>query len=372
MSQLKATLVVALLGWGVHPHADAADDFELGRIRLKRQAMVEERAIRLSDVAELRGHAATRLADVQVSSVDPGGSTAKVSLAGLRPTLDREGVNWGRLSLGGFSHCRVLYIEPEITPDATTSEPSEPSIDRPAFAVVYSEDLLLVNPTGAVSIDAVLTVRDHAMRFLEESTGWGPNELAVEFAARDHAILAQLTGHDRLEFEPGGVVDVGRLPITVRRYRDDQIVGTERLTADVARKRLAVVATRTLARGQSMTPADVEVREVLIINSTADPMTNLDDVIGQVAGRFMRQGHAIHRDDVRPPVMVRRGELMTIHCMTDGLLIKTVARASEDGLLGQSIRVRNDQSREQYVVHVTGPKRGAVRPNNPSVKDDAR
>ena len=65
-------------------------------------------------------------------------------------------------------------------------------------------------------------------------------------------------------------------------------------------------------------------------------------------------------DDVRPPVMVKRGELITVQCMTDGLLIKTVGRAAEQGVLGDLIQVRNEQSREQYVVRITGPRVGVT------------
>jgi len=71
----------------------------------------------------------------------------------------------------------------------------------------------------------------------------------------------------------------------------------------------------------------------------------------------------IYADDVRSPVLVRRGELVKVRCMVGSLMLTTEGRAREDGQKGQLIQVRNEASRENYTVQVTGRREVFVRIN---------
>jgi flagella basal body P-ring formation protein FlgA len=68
----------------------------------------------------------------------------------------------------------------------------------------------------------------------------------------------------------------------------------------------------------------------------------------------------LYPEDVKSPVLVERGQLITVRCFTDGLVIRTVARAMDEGSKNDTIKVRNESSRETFTCTVTGPRRAAV------------
>jgi flagella basal body P-ring formation protein FlgA len=60
--------------------------------------------------------------------------------------------------------------------------------------------------------------------------------------------------------------------------------------------------------------------------------------------------------------MVRAGELITITLTQGSVQIKSVARAMENGAFGESIRVKNEETRDVYQVTMTGPQAAEMEP----------
>lgn len=58
--------------------------------------------------------------------------------------------------------------------------------------------------------------------------------------------------------------------------------------------------------------------------------------------------------------LVRAGQLVTVVLQQGSVQVKTVARAMEGGSFGQSIRVKNEATRDIFEVVLTGPQTGRL------------
>ncbi len=54
--------------------------------------------------------------------------------------------------------------------------------------------------------------------------------------------------------------------------------------------------------------------------------------------------------------LVKAGQLVTINLIRGTVQLRSVARAMEQGALGQTIKVRNENTRDLLDVTVTGPQ----------------
>jgi flagella basal body P-ring formation protein FlgA len=124
-----------------------------------------------------------------------------------------------------------------------------------------------------------------------------------------------------------------------------------------------VVAVRTLAKGDVITAADVELQNIESpAGATARRATigAVDNVIGMEARQSIQEGQVIFTDQVQPPLMVKRGDLVTVNSQGGGIRVRTTARARVDGVRGELIQVESLESRERYDVQVIGPNEAAV------------
>lgn len=307
-------------------------------LRSHAEIVQDQDRVRLTDVADLEGPDATALADIAVATLNQGQNETDLSLDAVRQALNQQNVHWGRVSLRGYDHCRVSRVSLEAIP----VDPQSASLPP------------MTNPMDEVDLDSAITLRDKVVQVIEQFAGVGRGELQIRFADTDAQTLGLSLWQDRYEFEPLSSSPLGRVPIAVRRYRDNRLTDTYRITADVSRRYMAVVLKQSVARGQTFAPGDVEIREIYVDKTTYQPMTDLAQVVGQTAAGVLRAGEPVFANQVRSPLLVRRGQLVTVRCIAGNLVIKTVARAAGDGSINELIQVRNDRSRLTYAARVTG------------------
>jgi flagella basal body P-ring formation protein FlgA len=324
---LAATLLI--------PALSAADS-----IRLREQATVGGSVVTLADIAELGGEAATALAGLQVGQMQPH-QTLTLTIEQLREALTQQKVNWGRLTLGGYTRCTIRR-------EAAAAAPA------PVVAIAP----VAANPTQEVTLQQAQTLRQQLVSHLAALHNVDPESLVVDFEDADAAVLAQVTLGERLEFQPAG--DLGRVIIVVRRWRGQDLVATYRLTVQVARKATAVVLRQAITRGQTFTDQHVSLAPVLLKDGREMPVQTLDSVIGLIADASLRPGAVVYPRMVKSPLLVQRNELVTVRALAGGLVITTTARALQDGCAGDAVQVRNERSREVYNVKVTGLRQATL------------
>lgn len=102
-----------------------------------------------------------------------------------------------------------------------------------------------------------------------------------------------------------------------------------------------VVPTRTIRANAIITDIDVGTKAGEIVNG----FDRVTDVIGQEARTTLYAGRPIRVDEIGPPALVTRNQIVSLTFQSAGLVITTEGRSLERGGVGDRVRIMNLSSR---------------------------
>lgn len=102
-----------------------------------------------------------------------------------------------------------------------------------------------------------------------------------------------------------------------------------------------VVPVRTIRARELLVAADFVARDATVPGA----IDTVEDLIGQEARVALYPGRPVRPEDVGPPAVVDRNDLVTLVFRRGGLLIAAEGRALGRGAVGDRIRVMNLSSR---------------------------
>jgi flagella basal body P-ring formation protein FlgA len=120
-----------------------------------------------------------------------------------------------------------------------------------------------------------------------------------------------------------------------------------------------VVPSRDIARGEVISQADLVYGSIPSTNVFSGVVTSMDALNGMEARRMLRAGEIVRSDDVRHPIVVAKGSIVTMTFVAPGVVLTASGRAMGEGGVGDTVTVQNPASFRQISCVVTGP--GAVR-----------
>lgn len=115
---------------------------------------------------------------------------------------------------------------------------------------------------------------------------------------------------------------------------------------------LVVAASRPIQKGDILRATDVSLTQVKSKRNDDFVFDSIEDVIGKQATRPIAIGHAIDSRHVRRPLLVRRGEVVTVYARSAGIQVRTNGRALEDGSQGDLVSVESLINRDRYTTRV--------------------
>ncbi|MBL8990308.1 MAG: flagellar basal body P-ring formation protein FlgA [Phycisphaerae bacterium] len=297
--------------------------------------------VRITDVAALDGPEAERLSPVVVLEKASGGDggIATVTASQVKAAAERAvpGLNWGRVTIsGGACFVRVSAgPAPPAEPARTTRE-----IEPPA-------------PVDA----AAGTIRAEITHRLASLYGVGPTDLRIGFsglASSDVGFLGRALEPDgRYEVQPSASSRSGRVPLRVDVYQRDRLVETRTFNADVLVRRAVVVASATIDRETVITPEAVTTEERWLAPDASAGLAAAQ-VIGSTARRRVEAGRVVGAADVQTPVVVRKGEMVWVHCLSGSVVVKVRAKALAEGRDGQDVPMQLEGSRKTFTARMSG------------------
>lgn len=104
------------------------------------------------------------------------------------------------------------------------------------------------------------------------------------------------------------------------------------------------VLTQPVTIGHVLSEADINMVRHDIGAISKEFFTDADAVIGQQIRRQLRAGTILNADMLNNPIVINRGEQVTIRTQKPGISIEMKGVALEQGRSGERIRVRNDRS----------------------------
>lgn len=131
------------------------------------------------------------------------------------------------------------------------------------------------------------------------------------------------------------------------------------LTFRVGRYQRVVVATRALEPRTVPGGADFRLERRLSTEAPADALTEMSGASDLEMVQAVKAGDIVTARALRPRVLVKRGELVTLLLEGRGVRITAQGEAGEDARRGDTVRVVNPTSRREVLGKVEGP--GLVR-----------
>jgi flagella basal body P-ring formation protein FlgA len=120
-----------------------------------------------------------------------------------------------------------------------------------------------------------------------------------------------------------------------------------------------VVPVRDIARGEIIAGSELAYGTASATQMRSGVITTMDGLSGMQARRYLRAGEMVLASDVRKPIVVTKGQTVTMTFDAPGVSLTATGRALSEGGIGESVTVVNPVSYRQIMATVTGP--GTVR-----------
>ncbi|MBF0369498.1 MAG: flagellar basal body P-ring formation protein FlgA [Magnetococcales bacterium] len=147
----------------------------------------------------------------------------------------------------------------------------------------------------------------------------------------------------------------GRHTILVNVLVDGVVEKVLEPTAKLTQRLRIPVPATTLERGTVVSSADFNWIEKEFSRSIPGLVTEINAVVGKALTRTAREGRLLQSKWFEAPVAVDRGERIRVKVSTGLLTINTLGVAMGKGRIGETIEVRNPDSRQRYLARIIGP-----------------
>jgi len=326
--------------------SSVADRVQLRQsVQLGREAM----EVRLKDIAMLEGHDALRLGSLIVARRSDPNGIMEIDVHDVHERLDTAGVHWGRVHLSGSKVIvrphRIARLAPPVAMTPMTVSDMTPP-ERPADAGP--------KPVVAATLIDQPTLRGVIADTLARHFAVAPSHLRLTFHPTDDPILDLSRRTLQFDVAHQRSARTETVTLTVDVYDDKRRVDTHQLTVVPHVLIDTSVLTRTVQRGEMISQEHVTAVAEWLSPLRAEQFPAPSDVLGRLADGRLREGDVLRREHLHQPVLVHRGDTVTVRCVSGDIVISSPAVAREDGVAGDVIRFRLPRHRETFLARVTG------------------
>lgn len=107
--------------------------------------------------------------------------------------------------------------------------------------------------------------------------------------------------------------------------------------------------------GEAVTQNDITNIEVPSARMGSTLVTSADTLVGQIARRNLQANTPLFTFDLAKPVLIKKGELLTITFELPGIQLSAQAQAMSNAARGDVITVMNTTSKRMIEARITGP-----------------
>lgn len=335
--------------------------------------------------AEVKLRQVCRWSDRDKTLFDPIGDLVLVHLAPktpfkaltiqeIRGIMRDAGVNTAAINFAGAITCMVSRSDVELDDknsldqwiaarEGKDTDPSQAGSAQPSLATVKTSPKADLDAQSPVKTLRQALIEDLALRLNIPA-----DTLQVDFKQQDDNVLNISQPLFRFDIEPVRARTLGKVAwdVTISGGTEAGKRKTS-ISAEARAWQSQLVVARPLSTKQIIRAEDVTERRTLVDQLSVDPLVTMSQTVGQQAGRELKPGSVLTGKMIDPVQLVKTGQLVTVTLDQGTVRIKTVARALENGAFGQSIRVKNEATREILPVIVTGAQTATMDQASPVV-----
>lgn len=317
---------------------------DAAEIQLRQRATPRGGLVLLSDLADVYAveqDEADDLAAMELFPAPPRGAKRFVRLSEIQEALTARGVGLASHTFSGASQVEVQ-----------TAAPAE---ERPA----PRRRELSTSQQGRANRAARDAILRHLREAANETSDWS---VEVKLTAEQARAVAECGG--KLTATGGAAPWTGEQPFELL-LGDEAQPAALQVAAAVSLPPSIVVLKLALGRGTVLQADDLELLPLPSGGREGEFFTTIEEAIGLETTHAVSAGQALSAAMVRPPLLVRRGDAITVYVRARGLRVRTVARARGDGAEGETITVESMTDRKTYQARVTGVQEVEVQSQTP-------
>jgi flagella basal body P-ring formation protein FlgA len=329
----------------------AVDRGAAAELRLRSQSSPAGPVVTLGDVADIASTDARQsaaLAAIELFPAPTATEEKRVRVREIQDLLLLRGVNLAEHQFSGSSEVAIRAAA------------------RPPVAAV--------RPVSTVEIQRVKRrLSDALVKYLNEHTA----------TQQDRSLDFELTeATARLVADPVAPIQItgGSAPWTGSQRFEILVTGPQgpaHASIDATVRVIApvVVAVHPLTRGTVVREGDVALQRPAsgypaAAEKLPGALHSLDEALGHELVRAVGTGSPVTSDALRPPLVVHRGEVVSVLARAGGIRIRTNARSRDEGSVGDLVAVESLLNRSTYYARVSGTRQVEVYARPPQVENE--
>jgi flagella basal body P-ring formation protein FlgA len=325
-----------------------------GTLELRQEASIYGTDVLLKQVCRWSDADApvfTPIAGLALVHLTGSASFRTITVDDIRQTLHDAGVNIAMINFTGVTSCTVTRSDAQVDSHAMMQQwidAQQPGAAKPANPAARAHDASAADPNYH-------TLRDLLAGDLAQRLSVPAETLQLTFSPADEKVISLAEPCFKFDVRPSRARALGNVSWEVTIFTD---TSNKKMTISaVARAwEQQVIVSRTLAAHTILAEGDFTARRVLVDSLPDHQLLRLEQCVGQQAALDLRPGVIMTAQMVDPVPLVKPGQLVTVILTRGTVQLRSVARAMEEGALGQTIRVRNENTRDVLDVTVTGPQ----------------
>jgi flagellar basal body P-ring formation protein FlgA len=287
-------------------------------VNLKEEAAVESGKVLLKDVAELNGSDSVllqKLGQLFLVRTPEFGAVTILSRDQIKKSIHAE---FGLIPSGSIIGSQAVQIK------------------------------MKGRPVDAAEILPILK------SYFSKKTSWKESEIEIRSIGNMRGIEIPLSGAELRLASNATIAGQRRILAPIEVMQDGKNLRNFWVSAEVCVRADVVTAVRRIAPGTIITADDIEQKNIEIADLRATYASKLEEVLGKISRRSYASGDPLTRDSFLDPYLVRNGETVRLRVEREGIVLTSLAKAEQDGRLGQVIRVRNVDFSKVLKAQVTG------------------
>lgn len=277
--------------------------------------------VTLADEAEVHGLEITLGEVATVASADPGDPADEATLARLRA------VSLGNAPAPGYHRIlRADLVELRL----------ERELPGVALDVVGAPRSKVVPLTETITAEALWDLASGQIEALFQGS-----DASLRRGGELQDVQVPL-GATPTRLEPAiadAEVEAGPKTVAIQIVVDEEPYRTIHVPFEVALREPRWVVKRPIPAGRTLNADMFELRNVEVGFSSALHALPVEAVVGAIAARPLRAGQTIVERDIKRPLVVRRGELVTVVIRSGAVEAKDMGTAKADGKVGELVSV---------------------------------
>ena len=291
----------------------------------------------------------------------------------IRTTLRDAGVNIAAINFVGSTACTVARSDVEfnegealqkwIDAREPAGEPASAGGSADATPALASAAIPATQPTVeplAAELAPYHNLRDLLTQDLAVRLGLPVETMQMSFSPQDERLLNLSEPHFKFQIDGQRARGLGEVSWNVTIFATDNTRQRATVGATARAWQNQLVVAKPMNAKQLITDADVVQRRTLVDRTIEDTVLDKPQAIGQQASRDIKPGTVLTARLVDAVQLVRPGQFVTVVYQQGSVELKTVARALEGGSFGQTIRVKNETTRDIFNVILTGPQTASM------------